>query len=147
MKKFMIVSAILMIGCSDSSNLGHGYRIDRNGRHGLQIVNSHNTVLVSRHILDFEFDSSFIILSQRPWESVPGMETMKYDDYWKEFEKSTFRYYWIINKKEHNEYSLDTISRRAQYSNVYGPFTREEYVDMRERLGVPKDLQLKDEPS
>jgi hypothetical protein len=61
------------------------------------------------------------------------------------FEKSTFRQYWIINKKEKNIYSLDTISMLARYSNVYGPFNKEKYLHMRRELNVPENFKLNNE--
>jgi hypothetical protein len=60
------------------------------------------------------------------------------------FEESTLLSYWIINKKENGIYSLDTISKLAVYSNVYGPYTKDEYIQKREKLGVPQGLKLKE---
>jgi Uma2 family endonuclease len=50
------------------------------------------------------------------------------------FEKSTFKQYWIINKKEESNYSYDSIREVAIYSNVYGPYKREEYLSKRKEL-------------
>ena len=60
------------------------------------------------------------------------------------FEKSTFRQYWIVNKKEKSEYYLDTLTKLARYSNVYGPFKKRDYLRKREELNVPKKLVLKE---
>ena len=42
------------------------------------------------------------------------------------------------------EYSLDTLTQFARYSNAYGHFYKQEYLQKREELGVPKELQLKE---
>ena len=46
--------------------------------------------------------------------------------------------YWIISHKEIN------LKSYMPMSNVYGPFKREAYLQKREELGVPKELQLKE---
>jgi hypothetical protein len=37
---------------------------------------------------------------------------------------------------------LDTLANRAIYSNVYGPFTKQEYIQNRRLLGISNDLVL-----
>jgi len=98
-------------------------------------------IAVKTHVLDYAFDSTFIIAAQRPWDSVPEVRFTKY---WKNsvFNKSTFVQYWIINKKEECIWYYDTLTQQGYYSNVYGPFKRKEYLEKRERLGVPVNLKL-----
>ncbi|RTL48892.1 MAG: DUF3997 domain-containing protein [Sphingobacteriales bacterium] len=148
MKKFIFVLTIaifiMITGCSKFPDLGDGYRFDSDGKYTLEIVNFENTVMIGPHILEYAFDSTFIIASQRPWDSIPNIRTMTYKESNEAFENSTFLQYWIINKKEKSEYSLDTLSKLACYSNVYGPFDKQEYLQKREELGVPKELQLKE---
>jgi hypothetical protein len=128
-----------------NSDLGNGYRFaSDNGEYTLEILNSENTVMISPHILEYAFDPTFIIVSQRPWDSITNLRTMNYTESKKTFEKSTFKQYWIINKKEKGEYSLDTLKNLARYSNVYGPFNENEFLKKREELGVPKELNLKE---
>ena len=83
-------------------------------------------------------------MAERPRDSVPSIETMTQPKYQEAFEQSTFRQYWIINKKEKSEYSLDTLSKFARYSNVYGPLKKEEYLQKRKELKIPKELELKE---
>ena len=148
MKKFAFIIKItvlmIMTGCSKYPDLGNGYKFDSDGKYSLQIVNFENTVMVSTHILEYEFDSTFILVSQRPWDSIPNIRTMNYTESNKAFEKSTFRQYWIVNKKEKSEYYLDTLTKLARYSNVYGPFKKRDYLRKREELNVPKKLVLKE---
>ncbi len=126
-------------------NLGCGYKLDDYEKYSFAIINSENTQMIPSHIIEYAFDSTFIIASQRPWDvpDIPGINEMTYDQRNEAFEKSMFLQYWIINKIEKNEYSFDSLNHRACYSNVYGPYKKEEYLQKREELGVPKELQLK----
>ena len=152
MKKFRFISTIVVLAmitsCSEHKypDLGEGYRLVSDGEYTLEIVNAQNNVMVATHILNYAFDSTFIIASQRPWNvpDVPDIKDMTYNQRNEAFEKSTFQQYWIINKKEKGEYSLDTLSKLARYSNVFGPFDRQEYLQKREELGIPKELKLKE---
>ena len=140
-----IVILIIMASCSKYPDLGEGYKLDSDGKYSLQIVNFENTVIVNAHIIEYAFDSTFILVSQRPWDSIPNIRTMNYTKSNKEFEKSTFLQYWIINKRERSEYTLDTLTKLARYSNVYGPFKQDVYLTKKKELGVPDSLKLKTE--
>jgi hypothetical protein len=145
--RFAIISLILFVstGCSKYPDLGHGYRLDSDGQYTLQIVDSQNTIKIRQHILDFAFDSTFIIAVQRPWDSVPNIRTMKFKDANKAFEKSTFEQYWILDKTKKGIYSDDSIHQIARYSNVFGPFNKLEYLKCKENLKVSKKMKLKKE--
>lgn len=147
MKKFVIILTLamstIMMGCSKYPDLGGGYRFINEGKDALEIVNYENTVVIGQSILDYAFDSTFIIVSQRPWDRLPNIRTMTYKESNEAFEKSTFLQYWILDKKEKNiNIGYDSIRKRAIYSNVYGPYQRYEYLQKRKELGVPKDLKL-----
>lgn len=150
MRNTVILFTILMIATSCGENrevnLGCKYRLINSASFSdLTIVKEHNTVVVDGHILDYTFDSIFIVVAQRPRDSIPNIKAMNYSEATEAFEKSTFRQYWIINKKEKSEYSLDTLSNLARYSNVYGPFKKGDYLRKREELNVPQKLVLKEE--
>ena len=117
------------------------------GGYTASIVNAQNTVMVETVILDYAFDSTFIIACRRPWNvpGVPGLRDMTLDQHDEAFEKSTYREYWIINKKEKNEAVLDSSGGVDHYSNVYGPYKKQQYLQKREELGVPQGLKLKEE--
>lgn len=130
-------------------DLGNGYKFSTGDGNSLAITDLNNTIIIEMEILAYAFDSTFIIVSQRPWDvpDVPGIKEMTYNQRNEAFEKSTFRQYWIINKKAKNEYKSYVGSgndKRAIYSNVYGPFDRQEYLQKREQLGIPRELQLKE---
>lgn len=149
MKNFVrvIVLAVLItiMGCSKYPELGSGYEFNNDGRYTLSIVDSNNNIVVAETILEYAFDSTFIIASQRPWDSIPNIRTMNYRESNKAFDKSTFRQYWIINKKKKSVYAYNEASKKATYSNVFGPFKKEEYLLKRKELGVPDNLRLKSE--
>ena len=149
MKKLIIISTIVVLAmitsCSKFPDVGNGYELDYNGMGDVYLVKvlrkgDAPTVFIHGHILDYAFDPTFIVVAERPRDSVPGMGSMTKNKYDEAFEKSTFRQYWIINKKEESKFNEAT----KIYSNVYGPFNREEYLQKREELGVPKELQLTD---
>ena len=148
MKKFAFILSLSILtsisGCLKYPDLGDGYRFINEGKDALEIVNSENTVIISQSILEYAFDSTFIIASQCPWDSIPNIRTMNYKEANEAFEQSAFRQYWIINKKEKSEYSLDTLSKFARYSNVYGPLKKDEYLQKRKELKIPKELELKE---
>ena len=146
MKKFafVFIIAIIVTSCSKYPDIGEGYKLDSDGKYSLQIINSENTVMVSAHILEYIFDTTYIIVSQRPWDSIPNIKTMNYKQSIEAFEKSTFRQYWIIDKKMRNEYFLDTLSKRVKYSNVYSPFKRDGYLQKRKELKIANEFVLKE---
>ena len=147
MKNWLIISilAIILNGCinSNDKDLGSKYYLEISDGYATFILDSNNTVMIPSKILEYAFDSTFIIASQRPWDSIPNIRTMNYKESNEAFEQSTFRQYWIINKKEKSEYSLDTLSKFARYSNVYGPLKKDEYLEKRKELIIPKELELK----
>ncbi len=129
----------------DLPDLGDGYKLNIEDCELFDLQNSDNNIIVDDIILDFTFDSVFIIVSQRPWNvpDIPGVEQMTYKEQKEAFRKSTFVQYWIINKKEKCESITDTLGVHVRYSNVYGPFKSEEYLQKREEIGVPAELKLK----
>lgn len=149
-----MISVILILSmitsCSKFPDLGNGYKLDYNGRNDVSIskcLKEHDapTILIYGHILDYSFDSTFIIVEERPRDSVPectgtmpGITAKRCDE---AFEKSSFRQYWIINKNARCEFNEVTKT----YSNVYGPFKKGDYLKKREELDVPQRLILKDD--
>ena len=86
------------------------------------------------------FDSTFILVAQKPLDSIcecnlscfkemPSYDKRSYPRCKDALERSTFYQYWIINKVQ---------------DAIYGPFTKAEYLQKREELGVPEELQIKE---
>lgn len=149
MKRLILYTTIILIaiGCSDlisnHPDLGSGYNFFHEGKFGLSVVNSENTIVVRRHVLEYAYDSVFILVSQRPYKSITGRDTMTYSEFNKAFKNSSFKQFWIIDKTKNCEnIGFDSINQVAKYSNVFGPYSKEKYLHKREKLGVPETLKL-----
>jgi hypothetical protein len=147
MKQFVYFILFFIVSCTNAPyDLGYGYSLTRNSRNDLAIINADNSYIVYGHILKYSFDSTFVLVVEKPRDSilecsgtVPKMTKRKCDE---AFEKSTFKQYWIINKTEESNYSYDSIRKVAIYSNVYGPYKKEEYFKKRKELGVSDNLVM-----
>lgn len=150
MKKFLLISVVLLSvlfsGCGriiskyiKLPDLGDGYQFTYDAIYSLAIVNPDNIIVIKATILEYAFDSTFIIVSQRSRDSIRNT-TMNYYEANDAFENSTFRQYWIINKKEKSEDTI--VNGRLCYSNIYGPFKKKDYLKKRIELNVPKELEL-----
>ena len=149
MIRLMLYTTIILItvGCSglftNYPDLGRGYKFIHEGKYGLSIANEKNTIVIQQHVLKYKFDSIFVIASQRPVNSIFGRDNMTYSEFNKMFKNSSFKQYWIIDKTKRLEnIGFDSIRNHAKYSNVYGPFQIEEYLQKHKELGVPKELRL-----
>jgi hypothetical protein len=146
MKKFLIISLVLgtlILSCIKFPNIGVGYKLEYNAMGDIGIVNSVNSYLIYGHILEFAYDSNFIILSERPRDSVPECLYLNGEnarDCDLAFNRSLFRQYYIIDKRKES-YFIETTK---SYSNVYGPFKKEKYLEMVNSLKVSNKLALKD---
>ncbi len=123
---------------SNYPDLGSGYKFFHEGKYGVSIVDYQNTQIIKNTVLEYDFDSIFIVLSQRPWDSISGIRAMNYSESNKAFENSSFKQYWIIDKSQEPVFNESTKT----YSNVYGPYSKEEYLVKRKKMGVPKELKL-----
>lgn len=149
MKKLILYTTMILIatGCSDlisnHPDLGSGYKFFHEGKFGLSVINSENTIVVRRHVLDYAYDSAFVLIIQRPFNSISGRDTMTYAEFNKAFKNSSVKQYWIIDKtKSCENIGFDSINQVAKYSNVFGPYSKEEYLKKRKKLEVPEKLQL-----
>ena len=141
---------MLLISCNSKYpiDLGNGYKLDYDANSYSVILDSRGIGVISPSIVNYCFDSAYIIAEQKPIDSIlkciynnPEYDLKKRN---KLFEKSIFLQYWIINKKESGQYSLDTVSHLSHYSNVHGTYNREEYLQKRQELSVPRELKLKE---
>lgn len=149
MRNTIIILIIITLfnSCTDASDkdLGSGYTLYIGDSYWTGILNSENTVMIESKIINYAHDSIFILASQRPWSSILGRDTMTYSESNKAFENSTFKQYWIIDKiKECRNIDFDSLNNIARYSNVFGPYSKEEYLIKRKELGVPEELKLKE---
>jgi hypothetical protein len=142
-----LIFVLMMVACDYGrypENIGSGYRVDFTTSHGgdKTILDSVNSVIVLGPVLDYKFDSRFIIAVERPYDSVTECVGGNYADCRDAFKKSTFRQYWIIDKEKAHEFD----ERTKRYSNAYGPFNEEEYQAKRKELSIPDGLELDAKP-
>lgn len=144
-----IVAISVIFSCGKKPDLGNGFMFEYDQRGDIYLIKTIQpgdapSVIVNGHIMDYSFDSTFIIIAERPRDSVPecsgkiqGMTKKKCDD---AFERSSFKQYWIINKQRKTEFDAAT----RKYTNVYGPFHRQQMIQKIAELGVPRYLTLKE---
>lgn len=96
----------ITVTCQLFPDLGDGYQFNTSDGDSLAILNPKNMIMVSMEVRAYDFDSTFTIVSQQPWDdpSIIGLDEMNLPERDEAFEESTFRQYWIINKKEKNKY-------------------------------------------
>jgi len=75
-----VIALGTLVSCGESPNtsLGNGYTVDFNIKGAkLSILNSKNTVLVESQVLGYGYDSRYIVVSQRPWDSIPECKFLR----------------------------------------------------------------------
>ena len=146
----LLLTTYCFIGCGSDikyTDLGDGYSLgpDDINRAYIYISDSNYRYQynpIKMHILDYAFDTTFIVAAQRPWDSVPEAKTMVQGRN-RVFDKSKVVQYWIINKKEEPLFQYDSITQKGYYKNVYGPYKKEEYLNKKDEMRVPENLKLK----
>jgi len=98
--------------------------------------------LITAHILDYDYDSNFIIVAQRPWDNSFNLN-ITYEERRRNFKQSKFVQYWIVTNKEKCIVRNDSIIQLGYSANVFGPFQKEEFQHQRKEMGVPDSLHLK----
>ncbi len=146
MKKIVniIIIMILTLSCTQKYpfKLGNGYNIDYDGNSFFCLLDKNNTVIVQPHITTFNFDSTFIIVEQKPVDLIYNNPKMNLEECDKLFEKSSYKQYWIIDKtKDCKHIGFDSINQISRYSNVFGPYTKNEFILKSNILGVSKKLK------
>jgi hypothetical protein len=145
----IIIISFLLSGCYKGyPNLGSGYKIVGEGGYSTEVADSTNTIMISEYILDYAMDSNFIVIAQSPPDSLPKMKFIYYSDNDRKeiaANKNIFRQYWIIDKTQKSNYSYDSINQKAKYSNIYGPYNKNQFHEQLLKLKVPEKLQLENE--
>jgi hypothetical protein len=126
-----ILFTIVLVSCKGFPDIGGDYRLIYNAGGDIGIVNSKNTYIVYGHVLEYYYDSTYIIVAERPRDSVPecnyAISNKPLNECDEAFKKSTFRQFWIINKKN---------------DSVWGPFKEEAYLFKRKELGIPDSIKI-----
>lgn len=127
--------SLILLGCYEGyPKLGGGYKIVGKGGYTTGIVDSQNTLMISEYILDYAKDSTFILVAQSPIDSLPKMNFLYYSDNDRKkiaANNNVFRQYWIINKRKKCIHSYDSTNQIVKYSNIYGPYNKNQYSRQR----------------
>jgi hypothetical protein len=133
----VLILIIAFLGCRNSlNNLGNGYFLTHNSVNDLAIgkpikglpVEETYQFIIYGHIVDYAFDSTFIVVAEKPRDSVPGSLTLTYKEFQRVFRQSNFRQYYVLNKKS---------------DRLYGPFNKSAFLAKRKELNVPDSLRIK----
>jgi hypothetical protein len=150
MRKLKLFIAILLLqSCGEAKyplELGSNYYIDYNSSWGYALIMVDNTEKIGMEIVAWNYDSTFIIVKQKPFFCIYDSISNKYPkmsatkkDYL--YEKIKQYNYWIIDKRIKAEW--DSIEIR--YTGIiYGPYGKEEYLEKRKELGVSDSLKLRE---
>jgi hypothetical protein len=132
LKVFLWTIFITIVGSCGKypEDLGNGYAVDFLFTSGSEkmVIGSNNTVIIGGPLLEYKYNSDYIIATERPFDSVRECRDGYEQDYKsckKAFEESTFCQYWIINKHTHK---------------IFGPIKFAEYQSKVEELAIPKDI-------
>jgi hypothetical protein len=125
----VITLSSLLVTCSESFiNLGGKYRLtNTTSLRDLTLVDSNSIVVINGHILDFVVDSQYILVAQRPRDSVFFPRNARLEEQDKIFEESPFRQFWILNKIT---------------DSIYGPYSWNDFLKKRADLQVSRNLVL-----
>jgi hypothetical protein len=111
------------------------YKLTQDPRNDVQLVDFINEdmasipIRVQGHILFYGHNSDFIIINQKPTDSIimENEENLNYDEQNEKTFKSSFNQYFILKIKS---------------DSVYGPFEKKEYLEFRKKLNIPEKLKL-----
>lgn len=86
------------------------------------------TIIIQSRILGYAFDSTFVVVMQKDWDSIPEIK-LKPDLNGKKkaYEMSKFRQYFILNKLT---------------DSLYGPYKTDSFFLIRKKLKVPDSLKI-----
>ena len=123
-----------MTSCSKFPNIGNEYKFEYDPKNDICLLNNKNTYIIDGNITKYNFDSIFIIIQQKPRDSITNKyiyegSKITYNQLKKIYNESTFVQYWIINKASHF---------------VFGPYNKYNYLLKRKELCVPESLKLID---
>ncbi len=135
-----IILGIVITSCTEhkKEDLGSNYSIitSASSYNDCLIVFDNSIVVVSGHVLDADYNSKFIVAVKYPRDSIIAGKEMTSYEYRTMLERNKLRLYWIIDKSK----ELTWNGANELYSNVYGPFSRNELLQKVNELNMPDSL-------
>ena len=145
----LMLISLLSHSCNEVTypiKIGNDYFIDCDNQGHSVILDSRNMVIIKPQIIAWDYDSIFIIIKQKPKDSIDQIidekhPNISFDKYKRFYNESNIYTYWIIDKRKELDSYYDGKVRRY-IGAVAGPFTYEEYWEKRRELNVPDSLKL-----
>ena len=128
----IIFIVLFVISCSKFPIIDKEYKFEYDPMNDICLLNNKNTYIINGNITKYNCDSIFIIIEQKPRDSIINKyiyegSKITFNQLKKIYNESTFYQYWIINKTSHS---------------VYGPYKYNNYLAKRKEFGVPESLYL-----
>ncbi len=131
MKTWLNIFLVILLNSCGNKILEKNYELDYDPNHEICLIipdDGYQLIKIPGHILFYGHNNDFIIASQKPSDSIynpsknlPSNERMNL------IFKTKFSNFWIINLAN---------------DSVFGHLNKTEYLKMREKLHVPKNLKL-----
>ena len=127
------ILSFLVISCKDNM-IGKNYELDYNPNEEINLINKkksgngYDIITITGHILFYGYSKDYIIAIQKPSDSIYNFkENLKFPEMMKKIYESDFNQFWILKIKN---------------DSLYGPYQKSEYLKMREKIGIPKNLKI-----
>lgn len=100
------------------------------------------STVINAYINDINYDSVFIIVDQKPLDSIwgPMVNIDSTPKRRKQFENARNAIDYLENSNTHNFWIIN-----KKIKEVYGPMQKREYAEKRKELKIPHNLKLKNE--
>ena len=131
--------------------IGNNYYIDYGNIGSYRdLTNNKGSIIIDIDVTRYAEDSTFIVIEQKPyWEIVNYYQQKQTDtsrfphNINKLIKDSDLYYYWIINQSEQAVFSSEKKKTTNNgWSNVYGPYTKDEMFQVCKEKGIPLQLFL-----
>lgn len=136
----IILSSLLFNSCEQMNKdsypiIEKKYKLIQDPKNEVELVDftsenlASTQIRVSGHILFYGHNSDFIVINQKPSDSIikGNLENLNLDEQTEKISKSNFNQYYILEIKK---------------DSVYGPFKKNEYLDFRKKIKIPENLKL-----
>jgi len=150
--KIIVLSSLLLTQSCErkySIEIGDNYIINYDSRGNTVVTDKKRTYIIDSQIVAWNFDSTFIIAKQKPFDSIYESIRIKYPNAPSDYQERLYNnteifYYWIIDKRKDLYFYNDEKIRIRCTNAIDGPLTYEEYWERRKALNVPVSLQLRE---
>jgi len=127
----LLFLTIFVIACNDNyPKIGH-YKLIQGPMSGVCLVdtteNKNGIMIIDEHILFYGYNSDFILLNQKPQDSIKNIIDLNQKERKRKIDANAFNQFYIVNIKK---------------SLRYGPLNKKQYLKIKNELGVPEKLKM-----